>query len=387
MVTGADVRWRGPLREAISCSNGASFHRTADRDSFLPERFLRRGRLPKSISFEFGRPAQRPFQVVAKSIKQVDIAFWASLVLRSACEFAREWNMTFFKSLPDSPSSDCPQPLDVALDGDWHDPASGVAHARRSHAPSRQFVSCDSSGPADRAPPPALFLSETVQDLNIGARFLDRLSATETAELRKHGRRMTVPQGTAVFTQGDRHEGIFIIDGGQVRVYYTAPSGREITLAYWTPGHFIGGPEITGGGAHMWSGVAVNDCEITLLSGATLQRLLTRIPNFALALIDGLVAKGKCYSSMAQMLGTRSVIERLAQYLLNLSELYGEPDGTAVVIARRVTHDQIAAMVGSTRQWVTMMLKRFQNQHIVSIDGSVIRIERIDLLEQILFKD
>jgi CRP/FNR family transcriptional regulator, cyclic AMP receptor protein len=239
----------------------------------------------------------------------------------------------------------------------------------------------------DSAPSTALFLSETIGDLNIGARFLDRLSAAETAELRKQARRMTVPQGTAVFTQGDRHEGIFIIDSGQVRVYYTAPSGREITLAYWTPGHFIGGPEIAGGGAHMWSGVAVNDCEITVLASASLQRLLARIPNFALALIDGLVAKGKCYSSMAQMLGTRSVIERLAQYLLNLSELYGEPDGTAVVIARKVTHDQIAAMVGSTRQWVTMMLKRFQNQHIVSIDGSIIRIERIDLLEQILFKD
>jgi CRP/FNR family transcriptional regulator, cyclic AMP receptor protein len=292
--------------------------------------------------------------------------------------------MTFFKSRPDSLNSRSPQPVDVVLAGDRHDRISGAVHARRR---SRQSAFFDSSGPVDGEPPTALFLSETIQELNIGARFLERLSAAETAQVRKQGRRITVPQGTAVFAQGDRHEGIFIIDSGQVRVYYTAPSGREITLAYWTAGHFIGGPEITGSGSHMWSGVAVNDCEITVLSRASLQRLLTRIPNFALALIDGLVAKGKCYSSMAQMLGTRSVIERLAQYLLNLSELYGEPDGTAVVIARKVTHDQIAAMVGSTRQWVTMMLKRFQNQHIVSIDESVIRIERVDLLEQILFKD
>jgi CRP/FNR family transcriptional regulator, cyclic AMP receptor protein len=149
-------------------------------------------------------------------------------------------------------------------------------------------------------------------------------------------------------------------------------------------GHFIGGPGTAGGSAHMWSGMAVDRCEITVLSSATLQQLLTRIPNFALALIDGLVAKGKCYSSMAQMLGTRSVIERFAQYLLTLSELYGEPDGTAIVITRKVTHDQIAAMFGSIRQWVTIMLKRFQEQHIVSVDGNIVRIERIDLLKQIL---
>nr|WP_244547207.1 Crp/Fnr family transcriptional regulator [Bradyrhizobium sp. Gha] len=174
---------------------------------------------------------------------------------------------------------------------------------------------------------------------------------------------------------------------GQVRVFYSAPSGREITLAYWTPGHFIGGPEITGGGPHMWSGVAMEKCEIQALPSTDLQRLLSEMPSFALAMIDGLIAKGKCYSSMAQMLGTRSVIERLAQYLLNLSELYGIADGDAVVVNRKVTHDQIAAMVGSTRQWVTMMLKRFQTKRIITIDGSTIRIERIDLLEKLLFKD
>ncbi|NUU39829.1 Crp/Fnr family transcriptional regulator [Tardiphaga robiniae] len=233
----------------------------------------------------------------------------------------------------------------------------------------------------------ALFMSETIDDLNDGAHFLDRLTVEERAQIRESGRQFTVRQGEAIFSQGAHHQGIFIIERGQVRVFYTAPTGREITLAYWTPGHFIGGPAISGGGTHMWSGVAIEDCDITHLSSATLQALLLRMPTFALALIDGLVAKGKCYSSMAQMLGTRSVIERLAQYILNLSELYGVADGDAVVINRKVTHDQIAAMVGSTRQWVTMMLKRFHAKRIVSIDGGVIRIHRLDQLEQILLKD
>lgn len=254
----------------------------------------------------------------------------------------------------------------------------GDSPARR---PARQ------SGRTARASHSALFLSEGVDGLNVGAHFLDRLSADEKARLNEVGRTLLVPQGEAVFNQGDRHDGIFIIRRGQVRVYYTAPSGREVTLANWTPGHFIGGPEISGGGVHMWSGVALEPCEITALPGASLQKLLADMPNFALALIDGLVAKGKCYSSMAQMLGTRSVIERLAQHLLNLAELYGVPDGDQVLINRKITHDQIAAMVGSTRQWVTMMLKRFQAKRIIAIEGSNIRITRLDLLETMLCKD
>lgn len=248
-------------------------------------------------------------------------------------------------------------------------------------------LSPDSPQASPAAHDSALFMSETIDELNAGAHFLDRLSSDQKAQIQAAGRVIAVRQGDIVFNQGEHHEGIFIIRQGQVRVYYTAPSGREITLAYWTPGHFIGGPEISGGGTHMWSGIAIDDCEITALSSAALQKLLTQMPNFALALIDGLIAKGKCYSSMAQMLGTRSVIERLAQYLLNMSELYGAPDGDAIVINRKVTHDQIAAMVGSTRQWVTMMLKRFQTKRIISIDGSIIRIERVDLLENILFKE
>ena len=242
-------------------------------------------------------------------------------------------------------------------------------------------------GTRAKAASSALFMSETIDGLNAGAHFLDRLSASEQARVHAAGRTITVPQGEMVFSQGDGHDGIFIIRRGQVRVYYTAPSGREITLAYWTPGHFIGGPEISGGGIHMWSGIAIDACEITALSGPALEKLLTGMPQFALALIDGLIAKGKCYSSMAQILGTRSVIERLAQFLLTLSELHGTADGDSIVINRKITHDQIAAMVGSTRQWVTMMLKRFQNRRIIAIDGSTIRIKRMDLLEQILFRD
>jgi len=44
-------------------------------------------------------------------------------------------------------------------------------------------------------------------------------------------------------------------------------------------------------------------------------------------------------------------------------------------------------MVGSTRQWVTMMLKRFQTKRIIAIEGSSIRIRRVDLLETMLSKD
>ncbi|MET0314833.1 MAG: Crp/Fnr family transcriptional regulator [Hansschlegelia sp.] len=233
----------------------------------------------------------------------------------------------------------------------------------------------------------ALFLSETVEGLDDGAHFMDGLSPEELALVRSSGRALEVRSGEPVFTQGERHDGIFIIERGRVRVFYSAPSGREITLAYWTPGHFIGGPGVTGGGTHVWSGVALDDCRILSLPGSALLGLITQVPNFALCLIEGLAAKGRCYSAMAQMLGTRSVIERLAQFLLNVGDLYGVRDGRAIVVSRKITHDQIAAMVGSTRQWVTMMLKRFHNEGVVTVDARGIRISKPERLNEIVFSE
>ena len=87
------------------------------------------------------------------------------------------------------------------------------------------------------------------------------------------------------------------------------------------------------------------------------------------------------------MLGTRSVIERLAQLLINLGALYGTPEDGTVVIRRRITHDEIAALVGSTRQWVTMMLKRFQREGVIAIDRAHIRLVRPGRLQEIVLTE
>ncbi|WP_026597014.1 Crp/Fnr family transcriptional regulator [Methylobacterium sp. 77] len=233
----------------------------------------------------------------------------------------------------------------------------------------------------------ALFLSETIDGLDDGANFLDGLTAAETARVRAAGRSLTLAPGESVFTQGAPHAGIFLIEEGRVRVFYSGPSGRQVTLAYWTPGHFVGGPSIHCGGSHQWSGIAIEPVRVTVLSSATLRGLIRQMPGFALCLIAALEAKGRCYTAMAQMLGTRSVIERLAQLLINLGDLYGTQEGGTVVIHRRITHDEIAALVGSTRQWVTMMLKRFQQDGIVAVDKAHIRLLRPGRLQEIVLTE
>ena len=229
----------------------------------------------------------------------------------------------------------------------------------------------------------ALLLAESHALVGGPPMLFEALTPRERELVLSHGRRRVLNRGQTLFNQGAVHEGIYLIESGRIRVFYTAPSGREITLAYWRAGNFVGGPEIFGMGVHLWSGVATSNCSVVQLPGKTLRSLVQQVPSLAIGLIEGLTFKGKCYSALAQMLGTRSITERLAHLLLHLADAYGIKDDKGILIAAVFTHADLAHMVGATRQWVTISLKRLQEQGVILCRKSQIIVRRPDVLVEI----
>lgn len=241
------------------------------------------------------------------------------------------------------------------------------------------------SKPADAAraqPGPSLHLHEEGGSEAASLNLLAGLSDEEYAEICAVSSIRQFAAGRTVFLQGDHHDGIFVILAGQVRTYYTGPSGREITLAYWSPGNFVGGPEIFGGSPHMWSGQAARPTQVLHVRGAELRRLIDRLPRLAVALVEALVHKGKCYSALIHMLGTRSAAERLAQLLVLMANLDGHATENGIVIGRTLSQEDLAKMVGSTRQWVTTTLDRFREQGMIEITPTRIVIRNEDALRR-----
>ncbi|MFT4795239.1 MAG: CRP-like cAMP-binding protein [Paracoccaceae bacterium] len=235
--------------------------------------------------------------------------------------------------------------------------------------------------PEDDAPS-AIYLSEYLLEINEGAGFLAGLCADDRNAVRRAGARCAVKKGEGLFFQGDAHTGVWIVESGRIRTFYAGPSGREITLAYWSAGHFVGGPEVFGVGRHVWSADALEDCQLLFLSGMSMRGLVRSIPDVAIAVIQGLVAKGKCYSALIQMLGTRTVSERLRQLLVILADTYGRHEGDTVVIDRSITYEQVSSIVGATRQWVTQSLDKLQTEGILTVSRKEIVIHDLERLEE-----
>src|SRR6266702_3346690 len=137
----------------------------------------------------------------------------------------------------------------------------------------------------------SLLLTESQQAIGGPPSLMDKLTAQERDTVLKQGRRKVLNRGQTLFSQGARHDGIFLIESGRIRVFYTSPLGREITLAYWHVGNFVGWPEVFGGGVHQCSGVAATTCAVVQLPGKELRTLATEIPSLAIGLIEGLTFK------------------------------------------------------------------------------------------------
>lgn len=101
------------------------------------------------------------------------------------------------------------------------------------------------------------------------------------------------------------------------------------------------------------------------------------LPNFAIGLVHGLAFKGKCHSSLLQMLGTRSVLERLAQLLCNLADMHGIKMADGVAIPDLPSHEELAAMLGAARQWISITIGRFRMQGLIATQRRPLVVLRI----------
>src|SRR5687768_2530466 len=137
------------------------------------------------------------------------------------------------------------------------------------------------------------------------------LSESEKAAFFAQCSERHVPQHQTVFSQGRKHT-TFLIKEGLVRTFYVSPSGKEITLAYWSAGEMIGGPYFFDDQRkNIWSAQAAENSVVLAIDGAQLQQLARRMPALAMFLIESLSFKLHWVSLLLQTLGTEFVHCRL----------------------------------------------------------------------------
>ena len=204
----------------------------------------------------------------------------------------------------------------------------------------------------------AMLLSAERADNSRPNNVLTRLSEPARKAVLAIGRRQDLMAGDLLFRQGDDHAGVFLIEEGLVRSFYVSEDGRELTLGFWTAGHYVGAPQMFGGrptrmvlGGRETHTLPIAARSATALVGATVAGTCAGAHRRAGAEIAVLLR-------IAATLATRSMRVRLARLLAMLAAR----DARSSIA---FSHGEMASMIGSTRQCVSQTLARFVDEGLI----------------------
>lgn len=181
-----------------------------------------------------------------------------------------------------------------------------------------------------------------------------------------------VPRGTWIYRQGDVAREFYQLVEGAVQIYVADPDGREQVVTLVAPGGLFGEAACFGWMPYSTSAVATVASRMRVFPReAVLERIWER-PDLAVDLMRSLARKMHLFAVQLERAAFRSASERLLLLLEALAARYGEPAAElgGVRLHLKVTHEELARMIGSTRVTVTREMARLVQAGRVYRDSS-----------------
>ncbi len=182
------------------------------------------------------------------------------------------------------------------------------------------------------------------------------LPPDELEELATTMQRRTYRRGEVVFHQGDRGESLHVICQGRLKIVLPGASGAEVVLTILGPGDLFGDLALLDGGPRSASVVTLEPVETAVLSREDFRRLVHRSPTAVDGLLAGLAQTIRRISDQVGDLVFLHLHGRLAKKLLELAEAHGRPTDGAIEIEVPLTQEDLASLIGATRQRVNKLL-------------------------------
>jgi CRP/FNR family transcriptional regulator len=210
--------------------------------------------------------------------------------------------------------------------------------------------------------------------------FLGSLERDERAALFAAGVHRAFAKDEYVFRAGDLGARVYFLESGRVKIYQPTDSGRQVILWFCLPGEIFGLAEVARGGGRVVSAQACESSTVLAVPQEAFREFVASRPHAALLSMQVLSSRLRGLSDVLVNLVADDVDTRIAKLILRLGARYGRREGHVIHLDIPLTHQEIADMVGTTRQTVTSTLSRLKRQGVLSIDTHRIDIESEELL-------
>jgi len=181
------------------------------------------------------------------------------------------------------------------------------------------------------------------------------------------------PKGAVLFVEGQAARGIFVLCKGQVKVSIGAADGKTLIVKIAEPGDVLGLSATVSGKPYELSAETIDPCQVNFVKRDDFLRFLTAHSEACFKVAEVLSEK---YNTACQELRTlglsHSAGEKLAKLLLEWSSKNGEAAKLEPRLTLALTHDEIAQMIGTSRETVTRLFGDLRKRQIVQGKGSTL---------------
>ncbi len=182
----------------------------------------------------------------------------------------------------------------------------------------------------------------------------------------------TYPKNAVIVTEGDDARCFYLIREGRVKIYVSDEQGREVTLNTQGPGEYFGELSLIDESPRSASIMTLEPTKVQAVSYADFQRCLETHPALAAKLVRGLARRVRDLTELVKNLALNDVYGRISR---TLAKLASERDGQ-LVIERPITHQELANMVGASREMVSRIMRELAIGRYIEIKDKTITIPR-----------
>ena len=200
-----------------------------------------------------------------------------------------------------------------------------------------------------------------------GVPFLHELPESTLVEVARHCAEKVHMRGDVIFLEGDPPKGLLVVREGAVKIYKTGDGGREQILEIEGPGRSVAELPLFDGRPYPASCAAVHDSVLLVVRPREFQDLLDRHPDLTRAVIASLASRLRRMVMLVQELSLRDVRQRLLDLFLEFA-------GDGASFDLDLSHQELAARIGTVREIVSRMLAKLVQEGVIRVDGKTVTL-------------
>lgn len=208
------------------------------------------------------------------------------------------------------------------------------------------------------------------------------LTEEECADLAALMTETSLKRGESLFHEGDDGDRLYAVTDGKVKLSHTADDGRENLIAVLGPGEIIGELTLFDLGARSSTVTAIAATSLLSLSHKDMMEYLDSHPALAKSMLRELAKRLRNTNQQMADLVFSDVPGRVAKALLDLAERFGERTPEGIYVAHDLTQEELAHLVGASRETVNKSLADFTSRGWIRLEGRAVLLIQVQRLQR-----